>query len=102
MMPPDELDLELELHRALARVEPGKDFSALRYSRWPARNRLLTLAAAIVLLVLLPVGGIEYRARQQRREEARAELIQALRITQSKLQKTQQMVIRQLDRRNAL
>jgi hypothetical protein len=58
----------------------------------------MALAAAIVLMVLFPV----YHARQRRREEARAELMQALRITQSKLQKTRQMVIRQLDRRNTI
>lgn len=100
MMPPDEIDLEFELRRALRRVEPGKDFSRLRYSRWPAPNRLLAIAAAVLLMVLLPVGAIQYRER--RREMARTELVQALRITQSKLQKTRQMVIRHLDRRNEL
>lgn len=107
MMPPnnpDDLDLELELRQALRRIEPAKDFSKLSYEprRWPVSRSLLALAATIVLMIALPVGVTQYRARQQRREEARADLIQALRITQSKLQKTRQMVIRQLDRRNAL
>jgi hypothetical protein len=100
MMPPnnpDELDLELELRQALRRIEPERDFAALSYA-----PRRLALAAAIILMISLPIGVIRYQARQQRREEARADLIRALRITQSKLQKTRQMVVRQLDRRNTL
>ena len=115
MMPPnnpDELDLELELRQALRRIEPQRDFAALSYAmsyapsyvprRWQTHRRLLALAAAIILMISLPIGVIRYQARQQRREEARADLIKALRITQSKLQKTRQMVVRQLDRRNTL
>jgi hypothetical protein len=115
MMPPtnpDDLDLdlemELELRQALKRIEPGKDFSVLSYAqrRWPGGwapfRRLLALAAAMILMISLSVGVVQYQARQQRREEARAELIQALQFTQSKLQRTRQMVARQLDRRNTL
>jgi hypothetical protein len=107
MMPPnnpDELDLELELRQALRRIEPERDFAALSYAprRRQTHRGLLALAAAIILMISLPIGVIRYQARQQRREEARADLIRALRITQSKLQKTRQMVVRQLDRRNTL
>ena len=101
-MMPDDFDLELELRRALCRVEPERDFSALSYSAWHRPSRLMALAAAIVLMVLLPVGAMEYRARQQRREQARADLIKALSITRDKLLKTRQMLVRQLDRRNAI
>ena len=101
---PDDLDMEFELRQALRRIEPERDFTSLSYSprRWTPSRGLLALAAAIILMISLPVGVIQYQARQQRREEARADLIKALRITQSKLQKTRQMVVRQLDRRNAL
>jgi sensor domain CHASE-containing protein len=107
MMPPnnpDGLDLERELRQALRRIEPQRDFSTLTYSRnrWTPSRSLLALAAAIILMIALPVEVGQYQARRQRREEARADVIQALRITQSKLEKTRQMVVRQLDRRNAL
>jgi hypothetical protein len=110
MMPPephDAFDLESELRQALRRIEPEKDFSTLSYSRnrvtwWPPSRGLLALAAAIILMVLLPVEALQYRARERRREEAGANLIKALQFTQSKLQKSRQMVVRQLDRRNAI
>jgi hypothetical protein len=111
MMPPHNpedfdspIDLELELRQALRPIAPSRDFSKLSYgaARWTPSRGLLALAAAIVLMVSIPVGVSQYQARQQRREEARADLIHALRITQSKLQRTRQMVVRQLDRRNAL
>ena len=96
---PDHFDLENELRQALRRVDPAKDFSAVRYAR--RRGPVygwLAVAAALVLTIAVPA----YRARQQAREQAHAQLIQALRITQEKIQKTQQMVIRQLDRRDAI
>ena len=106
MMPPnnpDDCDLELELRQALRRIEPERDFSTLPYARSPVRwRRLLALAAAVVLMISIPVSVIQYRARQQRRELAAENLIQALRITQNKLEKTRQMVASQLDRRNVL
>jgi len=106
MMPPnnpDDRDLELELRQALRRIEPGKDFSALQYSRSPVRwRRLIALAAALILMAALPVGVIQYQARQHRREEARADVIKALQITQSKIEKTRQMIARHLDRRNTI
>jgi hypothetical protein len=110
MMPPkdhEDFDLELQLREALRRVEPEKDFSKVSYGRsrvawWPPSRRVLALAAAVILMLLLPVEVIQYQARQQRREEARANLVKALRITESKLQKARQMVVRRLDRRNVI
>ena len=109
MMPPDnrdDFDLELELRQALRRVEPEKDFSALSYARphspWYSRGGMWALAAALILIFLLPAGVIRYEARQQRREEAGANLIKALQITENKLQRSRQMVVRQLERRNAI
>ncbi len=105
MMPPnnpDDFDLELELRQALRRIEPRRDFSRDSYSRPSSWNRVLAFAAAIILMISLPVGVLQYQARQERRRQAGANLIKALQITQSKLQKTRQMVVRQLDRRNAI
>jgi hypothetical protein len=106
MLPPnlnDDEALERELRRALTRVEPDKDFSALFYSRshvgfWKESKGMLALAAALVFMLLMPIGMLQYQARQRRGEEAREQLITALRITGSKLQKTRLMVVR--ERRN--
>jgi hypothetical protein len=100
-------DLEQELRRALARVEPGTDFSAMVYSRGPAgfwkqRRGMMALAAALVFMLLIPVAVLQYQARQRRGEQARDQLITALRITGNKLQKTRQIVVRELNRRHSL
>jgi hypothetical protein len=100
-------ELERELSRALSRVEPDKDFSAIVYSRshigfWQQSRAMLALAAALVVMLLLPFGVVQYQARQRRGEEARDKLVKALRITEGKLQKTRQMVVRGLNRRNNL
>ena len=63
---------------------------------------LLALAAALLLAIMIPAGVIRYQARQRRGEEAREKLVTALRITRSKLQKTRQMVVRGLNRRNSI
>ena len=63
---------------------------------------MLALAAALIIMLLVPVGVLQYQARERRREEARAQLITALRITGNKLQKSRQMVVRELNRRNNL
>ena len=110
MMPPnldDDADLERALRQSLRRIEPVKDFSAIQYARkpipiWTRPRVLLALAAALVLAVLIPAGVDRYQARQRRGEEARAQLVTALRITESKLQKTRQMVVRGLNRRNSI
>ena len=106
----NEADLEQELRRALARVEPEKDFSAVLYSRshlgfWKESRGMMALAAGLVFLLLIPIGALQYQAyeaRQRRGEEARDQLITALRITRNKLQKTRQIVVRELNRRNSL
>jgi len=103
----DDADLERSLRQALARIEPGRDFSAISYSRprvifWPPSRTMLALAAGLVLLLLVPIGMLQYQARQRRGEQAREQLVTALRITESKLQKTRQMVVRELNRRNTL
>jgi hypothetical protein len=104
-------ELERELRNALRRVEPERDFSAMVYapvsaprriSFWPPSRTLLALAATVLLAVLIPLSISRYEARQKRAEEARTQLVTALRITETKLQKTRQMVIRQLNRRNSL
>ena len=51
----DDADLERSLRQALARIEPGRDFSAISYSRprvifWPPSRTMLALAAGLVLL----------------------------------------------------
>jgi hypothetical protein len=102
----NDQDLEQELRRALTRIEPGKDFSAMVYSRRPVRfwmesRGMLALAAGLVIMLLVPVGVLQYQARQHRREEARTQLMTALRITGNKLQRTRQMVVRG-NRRNSL
>jgi hypothetical protein len=96
-------DLEQELRFALRRIEPSRDFSMIMEARRPVRY-WLAWAAALVVAVSIPVG-VRYREQQirrQRAEEARAQLITALRITESKLQKTQRMVARELNRRKIL
>ena len=100
-------DLEQELRRALARVEPAKDFSAVVYSRspvgsWKQPRGIMALAAALVFMLLIPMAVLQYQARQRRGEQARDQLITALRITGNKLQKTRQIVVRELNRRNSL
>ena len=101
----NDQELEQELRQALLRLEPGKDFSALVYSRagfWTRSRGMLALAAAIAILLLVPAAVLQHQARQRRAEDARQKLVTALRITGSKLQRTRQMVVRGLDRRNIL
>jgi hypothetical protein len=114
MTPPntdDEFDLERELdrelRRAFARIEPEKDFSALPYTRrapvlWMRSRTILALAAAVLIALLIPAGVLRHRAGQRRAEEARGKLVTALRFTGSKLHKTREMVARGLNRRNGL
>ena len=103
----NDADLESALRQALSRIEPGRDFSAISYARprvvyWPPSRMMLAIAAGLVLLLLLPIGMLQYQARQRRGEKAREQLMMALKITERKLQKTRQMVARELNRRNNL
>ena len=104
-----DIDLERELRQSLQRVEPDKDFSALAYgalyskshmNMWRESRSMMALAAALVLMLSVPVGLLQYQARQRRGEEAREQLVTALRIAGSKLQKTRQTVVRELNKRN--
>lgn len=103
----NDQELEIELRKALGRIEPGKDFSALVYERrggsvWMRPRVLLALAAGLILALVVP-WAMRYQARQRQAEEARKELVTALRITGSKLQKTRQMVVHGLsNRRNSI
>jgi hypothetical protein len=103
----NDQELEQELHRALARIEPDKDFAALVYSRqrmwfWAKPQGMMALAAALILMLLVPAGVLQYQARQRRGQQAKDQLITALRITGSKLEKTRHMVARNLNRRNVI
>jgi hypothetical protein len=103
----NDQELEHELRLALRRIEPERDFSAIVYTRrrvsyWPPSRTMLALAAALLIMLLIPAGVIRYREQQRRSEEARAQLITALRITGNKLHRTRQMVVRGLNRRNSL
>jgi len=98
----NDFDIERELHKALQRVEPARDFS-LPFAKAPTKSYTwMALAAALILVLLTPLGVLRYQARQMRGEEARAQLVTALRITSNKLQKTRQLVVRELNRRNSL
>jgi hypothetical protein len=103
----NDADLERALRQALSRIEPERDFSMMAYSRsnmrfWPPSRAVWALAAALVFMLLVPIGVLQYQARQRRGEEAREKLVTALRFTGSKLQKTRQLVVRELNRRNNL
>ena len=110
MMPPDnksDFDIERALRQALGRIEPERDFSAMVYSRghvafWKQSRGMLALAAALVFMLLVPIGMLQYQARQRRGEEARQQLVTALRITGSKLEKTRQKVAHELNRRGTI
>ena len=67
----NEQELEQELRRALSRVEPEQDFSEMSYSPKPARfwmrsRGMLALAAALVIMLLVPIGVLQYQARQRK------------------------------------
>ena len=110
MTPPnadEDFDLERELHAALGRVEPRRDFSGVDYARrvptlWTRSRAMLAMAAALLIAVLVPLGVVRHRAEERRALEARAQLYTALRITETKLIKTRQMVARGLNRRHGL
>jgi len=102
--------LEDELKEALRRVEPPAGFEARILARVAARQseglqprrtwlgflgwNSLRWAAACTLCVALAASGVLYQREQQRRrgEEAKEQLMLALRITSSKLQMAQQSV----------
>jgi hypothetical protein len=106
-MIPEDFDLERELRQALRPVEPSRDFSARFAPRravrfWRRPRGVLAIAASLIVALLIPIGASRYRERQRRGEQARDQLLTALRITGSKLQKTRQQVVRQLNRRDSI
>lgn len=101
--------LEDELRNALRREIPPEDFAAKVLARaaqvaparrhwyWPAlfKTRGIRWAVAAAMCMLLAVAGLDYWNTQRERargEQAKAQLMLALRITGSKLQLAQQKV----------
>lgn len=93
-------DFEDQLRRALARREPSADFTARVVARatrstsrgFPAQWRAWA-AAGIAASFLVGGLGIDWQRQQQERGlEARAQLLQAMQITSSKLQRIQKRV----------
>jgi hypothetical protein len=80
--------LEEELKQALARKEPAADFDA-RVRRRTVRTAPRWLAAAAAVIVLAG-GGAMFRYRQG--EQAKEQLLQAMRITGEKLGRVQEHV----------
>ena len=92
------MNLEDELRSALRRESAPPNFKAKVLARVPqARRPWLPppIAAGIALAVLIPLGASEYHRREQARAiKARDDLATALRITQSKLQRTRERIQR--------
>ncbi|HTQ57453.1 MAG TPA: hypothetical protein VMI94_23450 [Bryobacteraceae bacterium] len=90
------MNLDDELRSALRRREPSPDFTArvlARVNAAPVRRpaRAWTRwVAAMAASLLLTAGALEYR--HYRGERAKAELMLAVRITASKLNKAQKKV----------
>ena len=80
--------LEEELKQALARKEPAEDFNARVRARM-VRTTPRWLAAAAAVIVLAG-GGAMYRHHQG--EQAKEQLLQAMRITGEKLNRVQTQV----------
>ncbi len=94
-------DFEDQLRRALERKEPSADFAArvvARVSR-DERGKMRGLwrswtAAGIAASLFVGVVGFELERREKARQgaEARAQLLQAMEITSTKLNKIQKKV----------
>ena len=80
--------LEQELKQALARKEPAADFDA-RVRRRTVRTMPRWLAAAAAVIVLAG-GGAMYRRHQG--EQAKEQLLQAMRIAGAKMSQVQEKV----------
>lgn len=89
------IDFEDQLRRALERKEPSADFTARVMARARQSRRPLAwmnwrgwAAAGLAASLLVGVFGIEMQQRQRTRERgevARAQLMQAMRLTSVKL-----------------
>jgi len=99
--------LEDELKLALRREEPSADFADRILARlnrpaepnWFERltvlmqpPRIQWVAASLIISVLIPVAGLQYR-RHQEGERAKAQLLFAVRIAGSKLHQAQKKVL---------
>ncbi len=95
-------DFEDQLRRALERKEPSADFTARVMARATQAKRPLAwphwrsfAAAGIAASLFLGAVGLEMEHRskvQQQGQAARAQLIQAMHITSTKLQKIHKRV----------
>ena len=102
-------ELERELRDALRRVEPSPDFRARVMARaeehvpwWKLSWRKMRWVAAATVAVVVAVGVPVYREVEQRRraegEEARQQVVTALRIAGSKV-RLAQVKVQQLSER---
>ena len=88
-------DFEDQLRRALARREPSQDFAArvvARATRRPAVWAGWRSWAAAGIAASFVLGGLGFDIEQQRGREAKAQLLQAMQITSSKLTNIQKKV----------
>lgn len=86
-------DFERALRQALRPIEPRAGFEArvmhaLDASQRPRYRPVWTLASAAAAVFALAVGALSYRQHLQavRAEQTRAQVLEALRITNDKLQ----------------
>jgi len=90
------MNLEDELRSALRRHEPSPDFTArvlARVAATPARTPArywMRWATAVAAALVLAVGAVGYR--QYEGERAKSQVLLAMRITASKLNKAQKKV----------
>ena len=90
------MNLEDELRSALRREEPSPDFTARVLARVsaaparPARRPWTPWLAALAASLLLSAGVLEYR--QYQGERAKSQVMLAMRIAASKLNKAQKKV----------
>ena len=105
--------LEDDLKMALQRTEPSEDFVdrvLARVNQPPPREpawweriavmlrppRVQWVAASIVLSVLIPVAGVQYRKEQRMRaegEKAKEQLMFAVRVAGNRLNRVRQKVL---------
>lgn len=105
--------LEDDLKMALQRTEPSEDFVGRVLARvkqpppepgWWKRltvllrpPRLQWVAACIILSVVIPVSGVQYRKEQRMRaegEKAKEQLMFAVRVAGSRLHRVRQKVLK--------
>lgn len=84
------MNLEDELRAALRRTEPPADFTARVLAARPAVKQWPRWVAALAASILLAVGTFEYR--QYQGERAKSQVMLAVRIAASKLNKAQKRI----------